>query len=674
MATDITQRGITISFSADLTVGQYVTGDYYVVAPSGLQATSYSPAPGVIGNPGYERQGNGAMINPVPAQVQGYDAGGFYDASLNVSLSLPIALEVGDSFLVCTSAGDVPSDDNSSMIDDLIILTVVDSAPAALSFRPPYVGTSKPVYSADSMNYTNIASLTFTAATPTMGSVEGLFVGPWVDHVQGWVGSVFHPNNNMPGAQYGLNFASRVGMAAAMLNTEYTTAQKQNLIYYYVQLGIDLYHIALNGNGWPSDGGHSSGRLFPILFAGELLNNSSMTGVVDGLPTTYFGEHDNCFIVTQTDVDRQHTTDYTGATRPGYSYPLASVDYVTSDIGLPEWGINHRVIPTSDSRDWNTAYRTCCTARAWSGYLMALNVMGMRQYWNHEPSLLYHDRYMDVMNASTYGVSYTTPNLPASADSSRYVNAWCAEMWDAYRWLYDDDRYNPDGDTFVTQSVDVYETFDQPYTEYCKIYDPDAVLTKQNNTQYKDVYASAIDFSKNAVGYYERRFTAVANVSVGFWFRTASLSQWDFGPNVFSFLDASNNEIGKFAYKREGGDAFLRIEGDGGNDDFTCSDNTWYWIAIRYANGGNIVAEIYDESQTLVDTLTTAAYALNCQAVRIGVSSGPTNLAVTVYVDDFVLEENSTDPLLYFSGSAPSSGGGKRAFMRIYNDYIFDLS
>ena len=45
MATSVTQFGITWTFDADHTIGQYTNGDYYVVAPSGLSITAISPAP-----------------------------------------------------------------------------------------------------------------------------------------------------------------------------------------------------------------------------------------------------------------------------------------------------------------------------------------------------------------------------------------------------------------------------------------------------------------------------------------------------------------------------------------------------------------------------------------------------------------------------------------------------
>ncbi len=42
-ATSVSQFGITWTFDADYPVGQYVNGDYYVVAPSGVRITSISP-------------------------------------------------------------------------------------------------------------------------------------------------------------------------------------------------------------------------------------------------------------------------------------------------------------------------------------------------------------------------------------------------------------------------------------------------------------------------------------------------------------------------------------------------------------------------------------------------------------------------------------------------------
>lgn len=121
--TSVTSYAITWNFDADYTVGQYVTGDYYVIAPSGLEITSISPG-------GEGTDSHGSMINPEPGANQGYtSAATNYVRELNAGYSYPIALSPGDS-LVSTYTVDV----YQSHVQDASVLTIVSSAPPLVLF------------------------------------------------------------------------------------------------------------------------------------------------------------------------------------------------------------------------------------------------------------------------------------------------------------------------------------------------------------------------------------------------------------------------------------------------------------------------------------------------------------------------------------------------------------
>src|SRR5690606_2419404 len=64
-ASEITYFGVTWTLSSSATVGQYVTGDWWVYDPGGgITVQSVSPAPG--------SGVNGSMINPVSGGQQGF--------------------------------------------------------------------------------------------------------------------------------------------------------------------------------------------------------------------------------------------------------------------------------------------------------------------------------------------------------------------------------------------------------------------------------------------------------------------------------------------------------------------------------------------------------------------------------------------------------------------------
>ena len=66
-----------------------------------------------------------------------------------------------------------------------------------------------------------------------------------------------------------------------MLHLDFTNDEKEPLLVRFVQLGLDFWGIAQNGGeeNWEANGGHGSGRKWPILFAGLVLGNPEMTDV-----------------------------------------------------------------------------------------------------------------------------------------------------------------------------------------------------------------------------------------------------------------------------------------------------------------------------------------------------------------------------------------------------------
>ena len=430
-ATQVSQFGITWTFNHDYTVGQFANGDYYVVGP--VTITSITPASADVSG----RIKNGAMINPVPLSStsrQGYDnsmAANTYDSSLNkafnVSAANPLVVQPGSSLVSTTSvdaAGNVPQ------LKTAAILTVLSAAPAAGSFRPPYCGTDKTIhFNKSQLNYALLQKFTPVAGTPALADVEQQFERPWIDHRGTAGGRYYHPADAMP--DYGREISTAVGEAALMLQLNYTDQQKEKLLVRYVQLGIDLYGIIAAGGtkNWEPDGGHASGRKWPILFAGLMLGDTKMASI-GSIPfaSLYFGEDGQTFYVSQADVDLADTvTNYAGTVFYGHFYNAGAkeyMEYTTSDIGLPEWGIRHALYPLYDGKDWNNAaYRRCCTANAWAGFVLAAHMMNQKGAWNHDALFDYMDRYMGIEVKGTY---------------NRQQSRFSENMWDAYRPLYGD--------------------------------------------------------------------------------------------------------------------------------------------------------------------------------------------------------------------------------------------
>lgn len=414
----ISQFGITWYFDRDYDSGQFANGDYWVVGPVTIVG---------IDPPSTQRGGrtmNGAMVNPSPTlgSTQGYDSamyagsGPTYDADLNVALDIssdhPLVLDPGVSLVSTISEAEAGA---RPQLLSAAVLTVLASAPPAGSFRPPYSGEDKTIrFDVTDLNYTSLASLPPLGSTPELADVARYFERPWIDHVPDWMADYLHPGENMP--NYGREIANEVGIGALMLHLDFGDEEKEKLLIRYVQLGIDLFGIAQNGgaSNWVPNGGHTSGRKWPILFAGMVLDDAQMLSV--GTMNIYFGEDAQTFYVSQTDIDMTHSPDPRAA----------AVEYEQSDLGLPEWGIRHATMPAADNKNWSATYRRCCTTVAWNGFVLAAHIMGAKTLWNHDALFDYQDRYMQV--------TAEDGDFPGWRSWSDFTE----EMWDTYRGSYGD--------------------------------------------------------------------------------------------------------------------------------------------------------------------------------------------------------------------------------------------
>jgi hypothetical protein len=427
----ISQFGITWTFDKDYTVGQFANGDYWVVGP----VTIVRIKPVSVELDG--RTINGSMINPSPklGQRQGYDSAAYgryarpgdFDPGLNVarpnneqlSKSNPLVLQPNCSLVSTESTLQA---NNRTQLKSAAVLTILDSPAKEGSFRPAYSDTDKTIrFNKEQLDYSLLANLRPVPGTPGLAEVERYFERPWIDHVPLWPARALHPTDNMP--DYGREMSTQVGIGALMLQLNFSNTQKEKLLVRYVQLGIDFYGIIKDGGerNWAANGGHASGRKWPILFAGLVLNDPNMKNIgradiPDYGPAhpeyVHFGEDDQTFYVTQADVEATHSPQWRPDRRDAQKIP-----YEKEDIGLPEWGIVHADNPERSNKFWGTAYRQV-SSPGWGGFILAAHIMKAKDLWNHNALFDYEDRYLQIETRWK--------------QTSRFV----LSMWNAYRKDY----------------------------------------------------------------------------------------------------------------------------------------------------------------------------------------------------------------------------------------------
>jgi hypothetical protein len=336
------------TFDTEYRIGRFANNDFWVVGP--VNIVGFSPACAVVD----DKVRNGSQINPLPDEgYQGYDgrySGRGYSADLNVADGVdadnPVAIPTG-STLISTVSRNMDGAIETPFAR-AVGLTVLASAPADGSFRPPMVGTDKTIrFNKSQLDYSLLSRLPTVSGQPTMSSVKGWFAGFWMDYIPASPGRALHTRANCHN-EYGQYIQCNLGIGACMLHLDLPDAEKEQLLCRYLQVGIDYAAVvAVSRLAYAADGGHGGGRKYPLVLAAVMFDDPAMkallakTGIycyqngygAGHQPPDYiaFGEDDQSFYVTQDEVTRTSGA-WTGDTWTYYTNNEAYVDLTPGQI------------------------------------------------------------------------------------------------------------------------------------------------------------------------------------------------------------------------------------------------------------------------------------------------------------------------------------------------------
>jgi hypothetical protein len=430
----VSDHGVTWSFSEAVPVGRFVTGEYYVVGA--VTVTGISPAP--AGNR------NGSVLNlPADNDRSGWDdrvEGNRFDGALRVSP--PIDLAPGDSLLSSISVETPGQVDNwlregngeqsSSPVWSISVLTCLDQAVPADTFRPSYADTSR-LYRLSDVD----RGLLLGLASP--GAVADDYLSMFADRlIRPWVDSLFYAFDAqveyMP--MYGREMGRVAGITSLLLMLELPAGQREmqeKLLIGFVQHGIYLWGLVTAGYpGWYAHGGHGSGRKWFIVLSGMLLGDSQMSAPTQAYPQVKFGED-------------MHTA-FCDDLPYGPAWCGASVVY-TGHMGVwngqtvsdtPGWGPYEHLPPDQWEGDCiGEGYRRCCTSNAWVGQALAARLVSAQSNWNHDAFFAYTDRWMDPDGDAEYTQTiYDMTGRDFRSSWAAHGQTWddlVNEMWELYR-------------------------------------------------------------------------------------------------------------------------------------------------------------------------------------------------------------------------------------------------
>lgn len=461
-ADKLRQWGITWQFDQEYDFGQFANGDFWVSGP--VNIVGIDPAYQIVsdhiadfdeGEQDIMRAINGAMLDPYHKETtnpQGYDSGQRnYDDSLNVakniSVSTPLTISGGHSLVSAISNYPLGTTHRYyTRLKFAAVLTVVSEAPAAGSFRPSYAIVDKTIqHNKSELNYSALQKLALPAGESIdlddeASRIERVFLdnnGRDFD-----LEAKITPDENMAG--YGRDVSRDVGEAALILNLNYSNAEKEEMLINFVQMGLDLYGVTQTGignDGWRGWGGHFSGRKLPIIFAGIVLNDDNMKNVNASFAEDTLTYYYNDSNLPATALGKYSWTGSKVLYKFNYNWDETDVKFGTVyEHKEPSDWILEGEPSLYIGEETCEGYRTCCTAKGWTGIALAVRLMNAESIWNNQSFLDYTDRwvyedmtpFLPIMNAAT-GKSV----LPNAYQS--FYSTLAREMWADYRNMTDEE-------------------------------------------------------------------------------------------------------------------------------------------------------------------------------------------------------------------------------------------
>jgi Concanavalin A-like lectin/glucanases superfamily len=424
----VAKDGITWSFSQPERVGHFITGDPYVIGSATI--SSITPPP--------TSARNGSMKNlPTTLAKSGFDErliSERFQPSLRAEL--PIQLAPGDSLVSSISETDeifnkriqpVYKRRSSSPVRTVSVLTSVAEPQPPDAFRPSYAGHG-PIYLSRNLRRELLPRLTrvpvdWDPVEPQMDDFTELFRRPWIDHLQF---NFDAPGEYMP--DYAREIVRAVGGAGLLLTLDYTVEEKEALLVYFTQYGIDLHGLLRAGHpGWPAHGGHGSGRKFPIVLAGTLLGAPELQS-----PSGSFGEDMQTFYGTAAGYGlgwTGHDASYAGHLGPDGPGPRGPYEHLQPS----QW------LKAEDGTYVGENYRRCCTTMAWVGEALAARLIpGVQHAWNHPAFFDYVDRWMTeddgpALQQIREQIGDEAADMFEVYRQRKAYDPWVTNMWQAYR-------------------------------------------------------------------------------------------------------------------------------------------------------------------------------------------------------------------------------------------------
>lgn len=413
---NVSQAGITFNFAAPRPAGQYANGDWWVVGPVSITAitpgstlhnglngdgTAYvnRTVHGTMLNPGNRVFATGGLIaNNKSNTVQGWDSIGSskpgvgYSAPANVdpgATGSPLVVSNASVVKFVSRLAGLPNGaENRPAGEDIVVLTVVNSTPAADAIRPGVSrgGSKDSPCRLSQFNLAVFQNLAPTANEPTYAQALD-----WVDryHEVSQPDSINNPVakaiNNHP--EYGRDIANNLHRALLCLHlSSFTASQKRTLLSHLAAIADDLVSRAEEGAITLGAGGGNSFKLPVIVVCAAALGANAPASWLTYLANAQrmaWAENRQIFAVGGADIALPRDTS-DGRPRSAYTYQM---------LGSADWGEQPQTAPARSGSNWNAFYRVTVGNALIGGALAVELTSGAKALWDY-PEFW---RYMDTL-------------------------------------------------------------------------------------------------------------------------------------------------------------------------------------------------------------------------------------------------------------------------------------
>lgn len=445
-ASSVSQYGITWTFDKAYPVGKFANGDWWVAGP--VTVTAISPA--------FTGTQNGWEVNPNSGTQQGLDnrLDGFQASRVP---SLPYVATAGKSIIKGVSKSGTCGNDGQfhyPCLTTAAVLTVLGSVPAnngANTFRPPFFGTNKPLYTTTQLRTDKLSSRASVAGAPSLAQAARRFQRVQVDYGNTWYGRYMHPSQNYafvdnPSndqvSEYGAELGRDAADVALRLLLNDSLSSKMPAVINYVQAGIDIYGMHSGGVTWVSDGGHFLGRKLLAVYAAVLLDDPTMKAEISNAAYATYGDDGHAYYTTNSQtIAALQAAGYKPAL---WGKPCGNGEYERQqleDVGPRDCRDPIAMIDGGEAP--GDSYQGCCTSQPMKGTSLAARLLpGAKAVWNYPA---YHDYVDRWVGFGAWGAPDNWNSLgrtPARNYASRhgtvkdggsYGSQFIDNMWTTYR-------------------------------------------------------------------------------------------------------------------------------------------------------------------------------------------------------------------------------------------------